>query len=348
MRLICAEKKDWQAYCGDCATSSVYQDPRWLELIESVYPRIRIWRLVCKDDHGRLLWLLPLVEITPLGKMRPMLISLPFGNYGGFLLPHVRKQGVTNEMLMPLSEFFGNSRAFALEIREMDPPAHALKTEDHFLRFEVTFPESADQLWKKTLSGNARTSVRKADKMGVRTVFGHRHALQILQNIYERNASYHGTPIHHVSWYEKLAAMFPQETEIVLGAYEGKFIGALLLLHYQDTSVLHLSVSDPAYRTIPVTDKLIWSSFVRIMENRTSKRFDFGRTRPVPGKLFFKRKWGSAEHRLYYSYLVKTGERIPRILPENPKFGPAIQVWRHLPLSLKRMIGPFFRIRIPT
>ena len=348
MRLIHATKGEWRACCEDCAVSSVYQDPRWLDLIESVYPKIRVQRLVCKDDQGRILWLLPLVEIMPLGKIRPMLISLPFGNYGGFLLPKACKHSITDDLLMPLSEFFEQGRAFALELRELQSPAHSLKIEDQFRRFEVIFPESVDLLWKKTLSGNARTSVRKADKLGVRTVSDHRHALQIFQDIYERNASYHGTPIHHVSWFKKMAAIFPQESEIVLGTYEGKFIGALLILHYQGTSVLHAAVSDPECKKVPATDKLLWSSFERIMEHGMSKRFDFGRTRPVPGKLFFKRKWGSAEHTLYYSYLVKQGEHIPNILPENPKLAPAIQVWRHLPMSLKRLIGPSFRKRIPT
>ena len=154
--------------------------------------------------------------------------------------------------------------------------------------------------------------------------------------------------MHHVSWYEELANIFRQETQIVLAEYEGKYIGALFILHYQGKSILHAAVTDPQYRKVPATDKLLWASFEMIVENKISKSFDFGRTRADSGKHFFKKKWGAANYPVYYSYLVKPGKHIPKILPENPKFGPAIQVWRRLPMFVKRLIGPFFRIRIPT
>jgi len=348
MTLIQATKEQWRTYCENCVKSSVYQDPRWIELIESVYPRIKINRLALKSDDDQILWLLPLVEIRPLGKLTSMLISLPFGNYGGFLLPATNQTGVTDNDLEPLVEFFEQNKAFALELRETDPPVHSLKIEDQFKRFEVCFPENTEELWNKTIKGNARTSVRKADKLGVSVVFDHDEAVKIFQTIYEQNASFHGTPMHSVSWYQELAGIFRHETQIVLARYEGHYIGALFILHYQGKSILHAAVTNPLYSKVPATDKLLWASFERIVENKISQCFDFGRTRADSGKHFFKKKWGGTDHPVYYSYLVKPGKSIPQILPENPKFGLAIQIWRRLPMFVKRLIGPFFRIRIPT
>ena len=339
---------EWKAFCKNCEWSSVYLDPRWLELIECVYPRLKIHRLVCRDSRNGISWLLPLIEMKPLGKTRPMMISLPFGNYGGFILPKNNKRRLTNDDLLPLIQFFERSRASALELREMDEPAHGFHVEKDFRRFEVFFPEKIERLWEKIITGNARTSVRKADKFHLEAVSDFPEALKIFQCLYEKNASFHGTPIHRVKWYETLMSLFNQEAEIILARYKQRFVGGLLLLHYRGRSILHAAVTDPHYRKIPITDKLVWSAFERIVQNKMTQSFDFGRTRPEPGKIFFKKKWGGTEKPLYYSYLVKPGHKIPRMVPENPTYKPAIAMWSLLPMALKRAIGPFFRSRIPT
>jgi Acetyltransferase (GNAT) domain len=338
----------WIRYCKDCELSSVYLDPRWLELIESVYPKLKIHRLVCRDAPDKIRWLLPLVEIKPLGRKRPMLISLPFGNYGGVILPKGRADRLTGHDMVPLVNYFDESNASVLELRETEKPEYRFHIQNHFKRFEITFPEKPENLWGKFITGNARTSVRKADKFNLETVSDYPNAFGIFQKLYERNASYHGTPIHAVNWYERLMTLFESETEVVLARCKGSFIGALLILHYQGKSILHAAVTDPGYRKIPITDKLIWSTFEGIILKKRTKSFDFGRTRPDPGKLFFKRKWGGLELPIYYSYLVKPGQKIPRITPENPAFKPAIWVWSRLPMPVKRSLGPFFRSRIPT
>ena len=348
MNLINVSQDEWREYCKGCLVSSIYLDPRWLELIELVYPGLKIHRLVCLEDSNRLKWLLPLVEIKPLGKWKPMMISLPFGNYGGFILPVDTKDGLADGDLEPIVRFFDKSKAFALEIREIHKPKHDFQIQDGFTTFELLFPEDLEVLWKKVISGNARTSVRKADKLNIKVVFNDPRALDVFQKIYEKDSSFHGTPIHALKWYEALTTLFHQESLIVLAEYEDRFIGASLILLYQGKSMLHASVTDPEYRKIPISDKLIWSAFEHLVQKRLASSFDFGRTRPVPGKLFFKRKWGGIERPIYYSYLIKPGAKIPQILPENPKMGPAIHVWSKMPMALTRLIGPFFRTRIPT
>lgn len=338
---------EWAAAVATCTKSSVYQDPRWLTLIEAIYPGLLLHRLACHDDRGMPCWFLPLVEMVPLGRRKPMLISLPFGNYGGFLLPPGHAQ-VNTEAIVPLRQFFTNSGAFALELREIEPPVYGLPVDQRFKRFELVFPGSADALWQQVISGNARTSVRKAEKAGVVAVHGDPDATAIFQRIYEKNASYHGTPIHHVFWYSRLRELFDRESEIVLGRIGDRFVGALWILHYQGKSVLHAAVTDPAFRQVPVTDKLLWSTLQRLATTGESMSFDFGRTRPVPGKLFFKRKWGGTEHPIYYSSLLAPGETMPALLPDNPKLARGIKAWRLLPMPVKRFVGPYLRARIPS
>jgi hypothetical protein len=299
MEVESVTSRQWEKFTDTCEPTSIYLDFRWLELIEAVYPRLKVWRLVCMNSNRQPIWLLPLVEIQPLGRLKPMLISLPFGNYGGFLFPRGIITVMHEETLRPLNHFFSNSRAFAMEIRLIDAPIGTFQTDDQFKRFEIIFPDNIEFMWQKVITGNARTSVRKADKQGVKIIFDYVNALNVFQSIYERHASFHGTPIHHLSWFKNMASRFCDDMEIVLAQFNGRFVGAQLYLYHRDTAILHSSVTDPAYNNIPVTDKMLWSSFERIMGKRHIKRFDFGRTRPDPGKLFFKRKWGGKERPIY-------------------------------------------------
>ncbi len=347
MKLERVSQNEWEEASKQCSVSSVYLDPRWLKLIGEVYPGLNIERLVCLDGSGAVRWLLPLVEIKPLGRKNAMLISLPFGNSGGFLLPpDVEK--IIPEDAAPLEDFFKDSAAFALELRETERPSHGFEVSDTFQRFEIALPDTVGELWDGIITGNARTCVRKAEKAGVEAVCDHTEAVSVFQGLHEKHASGLGTPIHHPDWYYKLAELFQPETEIVLGQIGSRFVGALLVMHGRDRSILHAAVSDPDFRAAPVTDMLLWSFLERAVQNKSCRVFDFGRTRPDPGKLFFKKKWGARQLPVFYSYLLKPGAEIPRILPDNPKYGLAIKAWRYLPMGVKRKIGPLLRVRIPT
>lgn len=348
MRVVEVEPAEWEERLRSCSLSSIYQDPRWLRLIASIYPRLPIARWACLDDSGELAWLLPLVSITPLFRARPMLISLPFGNYGGFALPRTRMQCPTAGELDALQRHFAASPAFALEIRELEARGPGLETDHQFERYEVEVPEDEDTLWNGVLSGNARTSVRKAEKLGVEVLFEQREGAAALQRVYEEQASDAGTPIHHRSWYPMLLDLFSEEQEVLLARCGGEFVGAALLLHFQGRAILHMALTSPRHRQTPVADKLYWSCLQSLVRTRRSRILDLGRTRRDAGQRFFKRKWGGVARPIAYSYLRKPGIRVPRLLPENPRLKWPIRVWRRLPMAAKRAIGPHLRVRIPT
>ena len=348
MKIRCCPADEWRTLCRETGYGSIYQDPRWLELIARVYPGLRLHRLACVDDSGELAWLLPLVEIKPIGRFRPMLISLPFGNYGGFIYNRDPASFSAEQVQLPLHEYFNATKAFALEIRELGSSLQGFESGGDFVRYELTLPATVEQMWKATITGNARTSVRKADKSGVQVSFCEDNRLGIFQELNERHAAYHGTPVHKQSWYPTLVEKFGQQAEIITGSVQGTPVGALLVLYHEDKAILHAAINDADYRHIPVMDKLLWAYFEKTIESGKATSFDFGRTRADSGKRFFKRKWGAVEKPLNYYYLMKPGHVVPQILPENPALAPAIVVWRHLPRWIHRSVGPLVRVRIPT
>ena len=348
MKIRCCSADEWRQLCGEARYGSIYQDPRWLELIAQVYPRLRLHRLAGVDDSQEVVWLLPLVEIKVIGKLRPMLISVPFGNYGGGICKQDLSSFAAEQFQIPLHDYFNATRAFALEIRELDGPLQGFEAGGDFVRYELDLPGSVEQMWKNTITGNARTSVRKADKSGVQVSFCEGSQLDTFQELNEQHAAYHGTPIHKRSWYPTLVEKFGQQAEIIIGRVQDKPIGALMVLYHEEKAILHAAINDANYRHIPVMDKLLWAFFEKTIAAGKVTNFDFGRTRADSGKRFFKRKWGAIEKPLNYFYLLKPGHVVPQILPENPALAPAILLWRHLPRWIHRSVGPLVRVRIPT
>ena len=69
--------------------------------------------------------------------------------------------------------------------------------------------------------------------------------------------------------------------------------------------------------------------------------FDFGRSKKLGGGSYdFKSHWGMLERDLPYEILLVKRKTLPNFSPKNPVFDLPIRVWRNLPLSLTRWLGP--------
>ena len=356
MRLVDATSVQWRKWYAQCDPRTVYQDPLWLEMIEQAYPRLPIHRLACVTDQDAPLWLLPLVEIKPIGKRIPMLISLPFANYGGFINslqegsaadPGRNAQAGDECRSAMLRQFLQSGSAGLMEIRQMEKPDAEFHVDDTYTHFELHLPDHPDRLWK-LISGNARTGVRKAEKEEVRVFFDPPDKNRIFTELNEKNATFHGTPVHSQKWFHLLMDLFGGEARIAVAQYRDRNVGAALILIQGKRAILHSLTPDPDFRHLCVSDKLVWECMKFVTLQNAGAVFDFGRTRPDNGQLFFKRKWGGVEKPIYYTYLLKKNFQMPRFHPERPVFRVAGKIWRHLPSPVTRFIGPYLRVRIPS
>ena len=70
------------------------------------------------------------------------------------------------------------------------------------------------------------------------------------------------------------------------------------------------------------------------------KVFDYGRSKVGTGSYRFKKHWGFEEQPLNYEYFLVNAEHVPNVSPTNPKYRLFVNAWRHLPLSVSRVLGP--------
>jgi hypothetical protein len=71
--------------------------------------------------------------------------------------------------------------------------------------------------------------------------------------------------------------------------------------------------------------------------------FDFGRSSPTEGTYKFKAQWGSNPEALHWHYISLNGQPIDVEYSQKPKYQKAINVWKRLPVSITKLIGPRIR-----
>jgi len=74
--------------------------------------------------------------------------------------------------------------------------------------------------------------------------------------------------------------------------------------------------------------------------------YDFGRSTRDASTYKFKKQWGAKGYPLYWHYWTKEGQ-LPEINPDNPKYKLVIGVWKKLPVTVTRLIGPLIARNLP-
>ncbi|MBI3774860.1 MAG: peptidoglycan bridge formation protein FemAB [Gammaproteobacteria bacterium] len=83
-----------------------------------------------------------------------------------------------------------------------------------------------------------------------------------------------------------------------------------------------------------------WDLMRRSCE-RGLKVFDYGRSKQGTGSYSFKKNWGFEPQPLYYEYFLVKAKALPNVSPTNPKYELFIKLWKKLPFSITKIIGPY-------
>jgi hypothetical protein len=81
---------------------------------------------------------------------------------------------------------------------------------------------------------------------------------------------------------------------------------------------------------------------------RGFRQFDFGRCSPGTGNFHFKEQWGARPMQLYWDYWLRHDGQAPDLNYANPRYRPAIWLWKQLPLTVANRLGPRIIRSIPA
>ncbi|HKK08534.1 MAG TPA: GNAT family N-acetyltransferase, partial [Gemmatimonadota bacterium] len=99
------------------------------------------------------------------------------------------------------------------------------------------------------------------------------------------------------------------------------------------------------YRSTAANMLLYWRFMERAVESGLGL-FNFGRCTPDSGTHRFKRQWGTRDETLWW-YQLTTGDVDATPSPEDEAFAWGPKVWRHVPLGVANLLGPWIVRYIP-
>lgn len=294
--------EDWKRLLDSFNTASIYHTPMWKKFLENTFDYDPQY-LFAKDDSGNLIGLLPLFYVkSKLTANR--LCSAPFSHSCGCLGSEDSKNVLLDEAINRYSKL----NASYFEIRNF---VEGLKHQNSFSTYILELSSDIGETWNKLDKESVRRAITKSKKMKVEVNAG--KDLEDLKDFYELNCinkRESGVPCHPWKFFKNMFEFLDGNVSLYTAKYNDMLIAGGVFLYYSDTVIYGYSASHPDYLNFYPNNAFIWKSIEDACVDGY-KYFDFGRVSyDNKGLINFKKRWGTVETKLYYSYYPQTPETL--------------------------------------
>lgn len=330
-----AGPSDWQAwdnYILNHPSGTLFHLTAWKQVIEKTFGHKSVYLMAREKDCIR--GILPLFEIKSL-LFGHFFISIPFAEIGGALADST---DIEAALIQEASRITESKKAQYLELRNREElPGFETKSLYCNFRKEIFADHDANL---KAIPRKSRAMVRNAMKKGLISETGH-HLLDEFYTLLALNYHRLGTPIFPRKFFENFLREYGRDADILLvRTEEGALAAAVLFFVFKDQMVPYYAGSDFSCRQLGPNDFMYWD-LMKLAVERGCTIFDYGRSKQGTGSFSFKKHWGFEPRPLAYQYHLVTLDKLPNLSPTNPKYQRKIQIWKKMPHSLTKLIGPF-------
>ena len=148
-----------------------------------------------------------------------------------------------------------------------------------------------------------------------------------------------GTPVFPKSFFENLVSEFGAQIDVMVVVLESQPVSAVMSFLFRDTILPYFAGANAAAPRLAANNFMYWQ-LMTLAAQKGVRYFDFGRSKKNTGAYAFKSQWGMNVTPLDYQLYLVRRKTVPNFSPVNPKFEIAGRIWRRLPRSLARMLGP--------
>lgn len=329
----------WNTFLTSREDGSFYHLYEWREINARALGHESIYLAARAGDQ--VVGVLPLTFVTSrlFGRI---LCSAPFVNFGG---PCAIDEHVARALLQAAKNKAGHLSADYLELRcasalDTDWPVSLRK-----ISMTIELQADPDALWNSFTSKH-RTNIRRSYKNGLQVRSGHSELLPTFYALMEQSWRSLGTPLYARSYFERILATLSDYTRIFV-CYRGEEpIAAAFNGYFNGTAEGLWAGGTPQARALQANYALYWE-MIQDACVRGFKRYHLGRSTADSGAEDFKKKWNATSSQLYWYFYRPGGGEMPALNVDNPKYRLAIDIWRRLPLSVTRVVGPLLARLIP-
>jgi FemAB-related protein (PEP-CTERM system-associated) len=329
----------WDAYVQSSPDTTFYYPSAWREVLRRAYGHPLIYLMARQGGDVR--GVLPLIYIrSPIGGHH--LDSLP----GGLCADDLSSAEALVAHAQDLTHSLG---ADYLLLRDgVRPwPIEGLTTLQQHVTLVTPIPDDADSLWK-SVDRDARRLVRRSREAGI-TIEIDPSFVDEFWRIYSTELHDKGTPVPPASLFRQGAHLLGDDFTVLGVKRNGDVIGAGCLSLFRDTAWCSWGASLRREFDYYPNYLLHWH-ILDYARQHGYQYVDLGRSQPGSNAYQFKKKWGGQMQHLYRQHWLRTDVRVPDLAAETgqrPYYRLLTTLWRLLPLSMSRVLGPAVRRHIP-
>jgi hypothetical protein len=299
-------------------------------------------------DESRMVGVFPSIVVR---RGLGCLVSQPFNEYGGPLTQSLSAQQHSSlpQFLVRAAQEEGCQ---SIEIRGgvgCEPMAQTDYCFKHPLYFYGVLKLAAkEQLWRKSLTNEARKDVARAEKSGL--VADVRRGISAVEgsfyDLYLRSMKRLGVPPHSRCFFTKLAEALGNRLVAVWVMSKVSLVATLLGAIAGQRLQVFITASDSRAWPMRPNDLAHWK-FIEWAASAGMGIFDFGSAR-YAGQIQFKKKWGVSLREYSYYCLGPPGSlltsKIQSVKTDSRSMIALSRAWGIcVPVSLTRVLGPPIR-----
>lgn len=328
----------------------------WINVIQKTYGH-DTYRLFVEKKQTREFLNLVSIRHWLFGRS---IVSIPFSDIGGIIGNDHEMEKELFKMSLGIAEA---CNADSLELR-MDRPLTWLNNEFigktgykkndgktslelnlklHKVGMFLDLPSSFETLVARFKS-KLRSQVKRPLKEGMWYRVGGKELINEFYNVFAVNMRDLGSPVHSRKMFYHLLKEFSGRSHVIMVYTRNNTpVAGAIVIGSGKTISNPWASSLREYRASSPNMLLYWAMLKFAIENGY-KIFDFGRSTPGEGTYAFKKQWGAVEKPLFWYIVTRKGKVISEAADgQDQKFKLMINIWKHLPVSLTRIIGPPIR-----
>lgn len=339
IQLLTNQAAEWDNYVRASPEATLYHCSGWKRIIEKSFGHQTYY--LYASQHERIVGVLPLIFMKSLIFGR-FLVSLPFLNYGGIAAD---SEAIRTQLLHEVVRIGQQERAEHIEFRHLADYDLGLPAKTSKVLMILDLPPTSDELWNRFKS-KVRSQIRRPQKEGFTVASGQLDHLDHFYTIFAWKMRAHGTPVMPKGFFAHILTEFPNQSSIYTVYAQETPVATGFVMGFKQRLQIPWAASLREYDRFGSNMLLYWHILKDACEHGYTQ-FDFGRSTPNEGTYKFKKQWGAQPQQCYWHYWLASGDALPELNPDNPKFERVIRLWRKLPLPVTTWLGPHIVKYIP-
>lgn len=209
------------------------------------------------------------------------------------------------------------------------------------VRMVLDLPGSEADLMR-SFKAKLRSQINKPIKAGLTVRLGGVELLDDFYRVFVENMRDLGSPVHSKKFISQVLLGFGESARLFVVYREGLELAGSVTLNFGGVMYNPWASSLRRHSNLAPNMYLYWSMLAHACRQRCAQ-FDFGRSTVGEGTYRFKEQWGARPAPLYWYRFERCGGKRSHRATDSGGLELAAGIWRRLPISATRVIGPRIR-----